>query len=139
MNMAVMSASIASEMLSAPARPRPSSTSCVRIAARILFMRSSSPSTKTTYGEPLSLISMRIAIIWKSSRRAVIAPLPSRMDVCSAPTFSSLEAPPPPPPPPEIERIVKKRLSHRLLSSEISAFGCMPKSSGDSGGDASST
>ena len=87
---------------------------------------------KTTYGEPFSLTRSRISIMLKLSRSA------ARMDSCTSETFSSLDWPPPPPPPPPTERIEKKSSSASALSSDISALGCIPKSSGDSGGDFSS-
>mmetsp|Transcript_20344 Transcript_20344/g.41586 ORF Transcript_20344/g.41586 Transcript_20344/m.41586 type:complete len:268 (+) Transcript_20344:88-891(+) len=132
MKSAVMRPSMASEILSAPERPRASSLRFMRIIPRILFIRSSSCRMKTTYGEPFSLMRMRISTMLKSSRS------PSRIAVRISETFDSLDWPPPPPPPPPTERIEKKSPSASALSSEISALACMPKIAGASGGERSS-
>ena len=124
-----MSASIWSEMLSAPARPSSSSTSARRISTSTMLMRSSSCSPHTTYGVTAPSFALMSSITNGSGSFDMMA-------VSTSPAFDSLEAPavPPPPPPPESRLTEKKRSAACICSSEICELGWRPKSTGLSAG-----
>ena len=116
MKIDVMSASIESEMLSAPDRPSASSLSCVRICAEDLVHALELLQHEDDVRRALVLdAQLRISIMLKSSRSC------SRMATCTSDTFSSLDwpPPPPPPPPPTDERIGEEVLAERVEQRDL--------------------
>mmetsp|Transcript_1362 Transcript_1362/g.2009 ORF Transcript_1362/g.2009 Transcript_1362/m.2009 type:complete len:268 (-) Transcript_1362:10307-11110(-) len=112
--------SMAGDMLSAPSRPRVSSSSeRLRNTSRSA-MRIASCSAHTTYGF-LSVMRLSMSMTLKGSgQESIMDSTPRRT------TLSMLSPPPTPPPPPLMSPMVLKRISPSVVSNDSCALKCRP-------------
>lgn len=126
---AVASASILSDIFSAPSKPSYNSSIDLLISANNPFILTASCNATTTYGV-LSYTRASISTMLNSSGNLSIKSVKHSL------MMLSVDPAPPaaPPPPPATSYIVLNSVSPSCVSNDSSAFGCIPYTTGDSTG-----